>query len=57
MFEQFLRIGYFVLNITVYGRMRLFTILMLNVCGVTIFYGNIMDSSTTDKQVSIFKIK
>jgi hypothetical protein len=34
-----------VLNITVYRRMCLFTILMLNVCGVTIFYGN-----TTDKQ-------
>jgi hypothetical protein len=48
---------YFVLNITVYGRMCLFTILMLNVCGVIICYGNTMNSNTIDKQVTIFRIK
>jgi hypothetical protein len=41
MFEQLLRIEYkeqyVVLNITVCGRMCLFTISMLNVCGVAMF--------------------
>jgi hypothetical protein len=41
MFEQFLRIEYkeqyVVLNVTVCGRMCLFTISMLNVCGVAMF--------------------
>jgi hypothetical protein len=39
-FEQWDKEQYFVLNITIYGRMCLFTILTLNVCGVKILWSH-----------------
>jgi hypothetical protein len=54
-FEQWDKEQYFALNITVYVRMCLFTILTLNVCGVKLFM--VTPWTVTPQTNRIFRIK